>query len=281
MSSAPTNTTTTNLSAPWQGQQGPLENVFGQAGTIYNDAKSWPQYYNQGSTVSGLTAPQLQQGQQQYQYGQQGGDQALQAANNSTAQISSGYYMNNQNPDLQNVEQQATAQALPAIQSQFIAGGGMNGGLAAQASAAGISNTVGQLGYQNYNDQIQNMERANLAAPGVDQAQASDLAQGANYGNMLQNQNQAQLNNSVQEWNYNQNLPINMLGVYDNFVSGNYGSQGSTTTPVYHNQTASAVGGALGGAATGASLGSMAGPYGTAIGAVGGGIAGLLSGLYS
>lgn len=90
-------------------------------------------------------------------------------------------------------------------------------------------------------------------------------------GGTLQGQQQQQ-----NEWDYQNNYlnpqqwPLRGLNALESAVSGiPYGSSSSSTTPMYQNKTA----GALGGAASGAAMGSMFGPWGTAIG---GGVGGLL-----
>jgi hypothetical protein len=269
-SSAPSNTTSTTTAQPWSGQQPYLSDMMSQAAYLYNT--DTPQYYPT-STVAQMNQPETSALGAQYNYGMNGGDPSLIAANGSNAAISSGYFLNNQNPQLQQVEQQADAAALPAIQSQFIAGGGLNGGLAAQASAQGLANANANIGYQNYNDQIQNMEKANFTAPMIDSAQGTDLQNAQNFGSALQNQDQQNITADVNRWNYNQNLPYNMLGMFDNFIQGSYGGSTATSTPNYKNPLASGLSGAAGGAALGTEIDPG---YGTAIGAVAGGLAGWL-----
>jgi hypothetical protein len=98
-----------------------------------------------------------------------------------------------------------------------------------------------------------------------------------NADSQTQNQNQAQLTNLVNQWNYNENLPYNMLGMYDNYISGSYGGSQTQTQPYYSNGTANQLAGVAGGLTTGATIGSAAGPYGTAIGAGVGALAGYFS----
>lgn len=113
--------------------------------------------------------------------------------------------------------------------------------------------------------------RLGLSQQGLAQANAQALL---GYGGVQQGQNQ-----QVADWNYQQfadlrDWNLRGLSALESAVSGvPYSTSQATTTPVYHNKTA----GALGGAATGASMGSAFGPWGTAIGAVGGGLMGYFS----
>jgi hypothetical protein len=81
--------------------------------------------------------------------------------------------------------------------------------------------------------------------------------------------NQAILNNQIAAYDYNQTLPLQMLGTYDSFINGNYGGTTVTQQPYYNNSSSNSLGMALGGAGIGASIG---GPYGAAAG----GLTGLL-----
>lgn len=100
-----------------------------------------------------------------------------------------------------------------------------------------------------------------------------DLASRLQAGQAYDMQNQAMLNDEVNRFNYQQNLPGMNLDAYIQRLTGMPGSTSTTQLPTqYRNQTA----GALGGALAGGQLGSVFGPWGTGIGAVLGGLGGLL-----
>lgn len=82
-----------------------------------------------------------------------------------------------------------------------------------------------------------------------------------NAGAQQQQQNQAQLQDAINRWNYSWQLPYNMLNTYQSQVGGNYGSTGtgSTSSPYYINQGANALSGALGGGILGNSIGNLFG----------------------
>lgn len=307
------NTKTTTTQQPWSGQQGSLDNLYAQANNLQSGYM--PQYFPQ-STVSGLTSGQqgdisnlsslgnygssalnaansgvaglASQGNSQFQQGQN-------SAQNALLQQSSGADLSAQNPYFQQMAQTTLANTMPSINASFANGNRSDSGLAARASSEGANDAIGQLAYQNYQTGLQNqLTAAGQESTNYDNANKTTVAAGAvaptiygaqleggqdayNADSQTQAQNQAQLTNQVNQWNYNQNLPYNMLGMYDNYISGSYGGSTTQSTPYSSNGTANALGGALGGAATGATIGSAAGPYGTAIGAVGGALAGYFS----
>lgn len=138
-------------------------------------------------------------------------------------------------------------------------------------SQLGLQQNAASMAASNYLNQQGNQIKAGAIAPTLDQQQLGDLQAGYNAAGQTQSDLQNQVNSAIDQWNYNQALPFNMLGMYQNYTGGNYGGASTINTPYHTNTGASA----LGGAASGAMLGSVAGPYGMAAGAVLGGLAGL------
>jgi hypothetical protein len=101
-----------------------------------------------------------------------------------------------------------------------------------------------------------------------------DLAQLQGAGQMYDTQNQAQLNDQINRFNYEQNRPGMAL---DSLLARLSGMPGSTQTTQLPTQYRNAAGGAMGGALAGAQLGSVIPGLGTGIGALAGG---LLGGLF-
>jgi hypothetical protein len=157
--------------------------------------------------------------------------------------------------------------------------------------ANALTNTAGQLAYQNYDAErarqmaaigmsgdIYSQERGRQqamigAAPQLAAADYADIGQLMQTGQIAEGYQDVALQDAVNRFNFAQQAPYQKLQSY---LSGAYGApmgtQGSVTTPTYGRSQAA---GALGGAATGAAIGSTFGPYGAAIG---GGV-GLLGGL--
>jgi hypothetical protein len=183
-----------------------------------------------------------------------------------------------------------------AQQAQALAQQGMLGGygLTEQAQQTALQGLLGglgateaaqQLASNNLNTQTQQQMQGMFAVPGLDQSMLGDVGQAYNAYGQLQAQNQNQINAAIDQWNYNQALPWNTLGLYQGLISGGYGGQGASqmTQPYYSNTGSNVLSGILGGATLGAGLlgpsglGLIGGSSGGGVGL--GGLAGLLFGV--
>lgn len=131
-----------------------------------------------------------------------------------------------------------------------------------------LTNTAGQLAYQNYEAERARQMAATGAAPQMAQADYQDIQQLLNVGQAQETYQEMALQDAINRFNYQQNLPAAKLQQY---LSAAYGSPqgGITTQPVYRNMGANILGGAIGGYAL-----SGGNPYATAGGAVAGGLLG-------
>ena len=150
----------------------------------------------------------------------------------------------------------AFAPVVNEVQSQFAKAGRYGSGANQQALAAALAPAAMQL-----------QADAISQAPAI---QNADLAQLGDVGAAREAQAQAELQDQVNRFNFEQNKDMNKLQQYMSLVGG--GTVGSNTVqPVFRNRPASVLGGAL----TGAQLGAATG-MGAGMGAVGGGLLGLL-----
>lgn len=131
-----------------------------------------------------------------------------------------------------------------------------------------LTNTAGQLAYQNYEAERARQMAATGAAPQMAQADYQDIQQLLNVGQAQETYQEMALQDAINRFNYEQNLPAAKLQQY---LSAAYGSPqgGITTQPVYRNMGANILGGAIGGYAL-----SGGNPYATAGGAALGGLLG-------
>lgn len=169
-------------------------------------------------------------------------------AQNQLSQTIGGKYLSaDSNPYLQGAVQKALDQVRQNVNSQF---SGDNYGSSAnqQFLARSLADTALPIYAQNYSNERQNQLSALNAAPGLQSANAQQLALA---GNLADSQS-----------------PFAALQRYQSLLNGFTGSSSTTTQPYFTNPLGSAAGGALGGYLIG-------GPFGAAIG---GGV-GLLSGL--
>lgn len=134
--------------------------------------------------------------------------------------------------------------------------------------ANSLTGTAGQLAYQNYDAERAAQERAALGAPGLAATDYGDIAQLAAAGQAQEAYQAQALQDRINRFNYQQNLPQQQLS---NFLSAAYGAprgEGTFSKQVYAPSRAST---ALGGALAG-------GQYFGTPGAIIGGLAGLLGG---
>lgn len=176
----------------------------------------------------------------------------------------------------------ARAQQLQAsLAGQGIGAQGFENARAQQLQAALQGQQIGASGYEQGQNRLlsdltnqrslqQNL--LNFSSPLAAQDYL-DLAQLQGAGQAYDTQNQAQLNDQVNRWNYQQNAPGMAL---DSLLQRLSGLPGSTQTTQLPTQYRNLAGGAVGGALAGAQLGSIIPGLGTGIGALLGGIGGLL-----
>jgi hypothetical protein len=133
-----------------------------------------------------------------------------------------------------------------------------------------LADTAGQLAYQNYADERARQMAAMGAAPEMAAADYGDIQRLMTVGQAQESYQQAALQDAINRFNYEQNLPSAKL---QQFLSAAYGSpMGGITTsvvPQYSNQFANVLGGGVAGYAL-----SGGNPYATAGGAAAGGLLG-------
>jgi len=172
----------------------------------------------------------------------------------------------------QTAYQDATQQALSNASRAGRYGSGAMGTALDRAGgvfANALTNTAGQLAYQNYDTERGRQQAMIGAAPGLAAADYQDINQLLQTGQAAEGYQEAAMADAVNRFNFAQQAPYMKLQSY---LSGAYGAPSGMqqTTPVYRNQ----MGNVLGGALTGAALGG--GGAGSAVGALVGGGLGLL-----
>ena len=131
--------------------------------------------------------------------------------------------------------------------------------------ANALTNTAGQLAYQNYDTERGRQQAMIGAAPGLAGADYTDINQLLQTGQAAEGYQEAAMADAVNRFNFAQQAPYMKLQSY---LSGAYGAPSGMqqTTPVYRNQVGNVLGGALAGAALGGGTGLGAG-VGAGIGA--------------
>lgn len=122
-------------------------------------------------------------------------------------------------------------------------------GQASNALAQQLSNTAGQLAFQNYANERQRQAAATMAAPAMAQADYQDIQNLLNAGQLREGYTGQQLQSDIARFNFQQNAPQRNLATFLSSVYGNpLVNQGQRTTGGY--QEASGLQNLLGTAAT-------------------------------
>jgi len=281
LSGSPTINTTTRSSAPWVDEQPYIREIMSGAQQAYqSDA---PSYFPQ-STVIGFS-PQTQGALQATESRALSGSPLQRAGMDQALSTVQGDYLN-ANPFLTGAYNAASApvieqwrnQIAPGIDSSFSRAGRLGSGAYAQArntseSTLGRSLTdmSSKMAYANYAAERQNQLSTARAAPGMAQSDYSDMNQLMSVGAAREGLEQAQLQDRISRFNWEQERPWNQLARYSGLVSGGYGMQEEVAEPIVSDARRSFLSGALGGA----QLGSMIGTGYPGYGAIAGGLLGL------
>ncbi|WP_458401138.1 hypothetical protein [Mailhella sp.] len=332
MGSSGGSTTTVQKADPWSGQQPYLTDVFTQAKEFYDSGILSPDYYP-GQTL----APQSDWTKQALAMQAEralSGSASVEAAEKAVGGIASGEAQaenvglgalnrlagqdvnegnaglaaleamsSGQNPWLDSLYQDASREALSALDGSYSLAGRYGSGAHAAARADAASGLAAEMYGSAYEQQMQAAAQAASAYnAGLGQQISAAQAAGQLYGQGLSQQVQAAgmakllagqgyedaaalaeagaaqesyaqqlLNSQIDRWNYDQQKELSALNAYNQLIQGNYGS---TTTTTGKQESASSP---LGGVTAGASLGgSVAGPWGALIGGIGGGLLSLL-----
>jgi hypothetical protein len=278
---------TTSSTAPWGPQQGYILDVFKNAQSQFQGGG--PQWYT-GDTLAGFT-PEQKAAQQQASSWATGAGSDFASQMLQAAAYNLGEGMNvGANPWLQAAIQSATRPIfqgltdaggpLQAARNQAVATGQYGGsrqGVAEGLATSRATEQAGNIGAQMTNQawqQALQQQLSTLLGGGSIMSAATQPAQVLSaVGAEKQNYAQQLIDNMMQKWNYEQNLPMMMLQNYSNLVGGNYGGTSYGTVPTGRSGGAT---GALGGAMSGAALGSLVPGIGTAVGAGIGGLIGLM-----
>jgi hypothetical protein len=168
----------------------------------------------------------------------------------------------------QTAYQDATQQALSNASRAGRYGSGAMGTALDRAGgvfANALTNTAGQLAFQNYDIERGRQQAMIGAAPGLAGADYTDINQLLQTGQAAEGYQEAAMADAVNRFNFAQQAPYQKLQSY---LSGAYGAPSGmqVSQPVYRNQVGNILGGALTGAALGGGTGLGAGT-GAAIGA--------------
>ena len=275
-------TTTVQKSDPWGGQQPFLRSQMGLAAGLagapvedtsnvgYSGADAFRadpnrlEFY-QGSTVAPFSNETETALQMQAARGFMGSPLEAAGKGELTNTLAGGY-LGAGNPYFSNMMDSVAGDVRSRMDAQFGNSGRYGSGAHAHAMADALSDVAGKLGYANYENERENMQRAAFAAPGMAALDYQNIGMLADAGAQRENLAQAQINEDIERFNFNQMEPWTRLGLMQSLTEGNYGGTG-TATSTGMIPRGSRFGGAMSGALGGAGIGASFGPWGAGIGA--------------
>lgn len=245
-------TNTVQKADPWAGQQPYLTDVYGQAQNLYG---SNPLQFFPGQTFANL-APETEASLNFQTNRALQGSPLTQAAQGQLTSTLQGDYLSAGNPYMSNMMDSVAQQVRPRIDAQFAQSGRYGSGAHANAAASALSNTAGQMAYQNYGDERQNQLRAMLFAPQLAQQDYFDAAKLAEVGGVREDLAQQGINEQMQRFQFENMAPWQQLAMYQNMIQGNPGRVDTSSTTMPRRSLGA---GLLGGGIAGGGLGYMLG----------------------
>lgn len=249
-----------------QGMQG-AQNLYQQG----------PQQYYPGQTVVGFS-PETEAALGMQSSRAQAGSPVMNAGNayaaNTLNSTPTSQFGGATNPYLDQMFNQAAGSTQTRLASEF-AGGGRNIGAAQPARAEELGNLATSI-YGGAYEGGQNRMAADLGqqrqiqmgvlgmAPQLAQSDYNDADRLASVGQTREDLTGRQMQDAAARWDYGQNAPGNSLDQYLGRLQGYPGGTSTSTTPIYRNGAAGAIGGA--------GVGAQFGPWGALLGGLLGGL---------
>jgi len=258
---------TVQKTEPWDEQKEYLKTTFKLAQGLTGADAATPQdfqnspfqmNYFPGSTVADFS-PETQLAMAMQTDRAINGSPVQNAAENYTADTLSGKYLDAGNPYFQGMIQNVSNAITPMVDSKFEMSGRYGGGAHKKALTDSLANAGSQLAYQNYGDERNNMARAAAFAPEIGNLDYQNIGALSEVGANRENLAQARINEDIERFNYGQMEPLTRLGLYNNFIQGNYGGTGTGTTTGtgYQRSGSNTFGNVLGGIGTAAKVASL------------------------
>lgn len=227
---------------PWAAQQPFLTFGFDEAKRLYQNG---PYQFYPNSTVvpfSGQTSDALA--------GIEGraraGSPNIGAAQGELGKTLGGEYLSAGNPNFGAMMGRIASEITPQIDAKFAGSGRYGSGAHSAALSSALSDTAGQLAFQNYDAERGRMFNAMGLAPGLAQADYMDLSQLANVGAVREGKAGEELSDQIQRFNFDQNAPDEALRRMMTLVAGGqYGGQNVQTSSSNQGTTAGDLAGGL------------------------------------
>lgn len=229
-------------SAPWEGQQSYLKTGFGKAQTLL-DAGPYQFYPN--STVVPFSN-QTQDALTGIEARARAGSPVQAAGSAEALKTIRGDYLDAGNPAFSAMMKRVSSEVTPQIGATFAGAGRYGSGAHAGALSSALTDTAGQLAFQNYGDERNRMGQMTAAAPQIAQGDYLDLAQLFGAGQQREAKAGEELSDQVQRFNFEQQAPDEALRRYMSLVAGgSYGGQNVQTTSANRGTSMNDIAGGL------------------------------------
>jgi len=260
---------TTTRTEPWAEQKPFLETGFKRAEDLYSGGKMTPDYYA-GPTTAGFSAPQTaaQTGALDYLSGPRPQAQQMSAENASLGLMSGEVDVSRFDPVADAVRAQAMSQltgnVLPGIRqqiTQYQPGGSTRGDIlqanAVASTQEDITNKIATAQFGAYKDAQDRQLGALGRYPSIMGAPLQQFDAMSSIGGQQRAMEQAGIDESMQRYSYESQLPTIGLQNYLAGISGDYGGTTTATGPGGPSPWVTALAGGLGMAAGGPMMSSM------------------------
>ena len=260
---------TTTRTEPWAEQKPYLETGFKRAEDLYSSGRMTPEYFG-GPTTAGFTPYQEQAQEQAYDYitGPRAAAQQMGAEEAQLAMLSGDVDTTRFDPVADAVRAQAMAQltgnVLPGIRqqiTQYNPGGSTRGDIiqaqAISSAQEDITNKIASAQFQAYKDAQDRRMGALGRYPSIMGAPLQQYAAMSAIGAQPRSLDLAGIDEAMQRYSYESQLPTIGLQNYLAGISGDYGGTTTATGPAGPNPMVTALAGGLGlamGGPMGASL---------------------------
>ena len=267
--SNPSNVTTTSTNEPSEYIQPYLTPALNDAQNLYES--SAPNFYPDATYVG--FAPETEQALKLAQARAIQGNPLLGSAQTEVNNVLTGQYLNpGSNPYLQNLYSDMAGDVTSAVNSQFTNAGRFGSGANQEILADSLGQLANEVYANNYNTERANMVNSTQLAPGLADADYTDIQALAGVGAERENLSTAMLEDSLGRFNYEQQKPYAKLNQYLGALGAPVPQTTISNKPVFRNVGGSLLSGALQGADLAGNFNSIS----PGMGAAGGGLLGLL-----
>lgn len=228
-----------------------LESLLERADTEYGSGR--PNYFPNSTVVP--FSPQSELALRMTEEEALAGSPITTNAQNLANRTIMGDFVMANNPFFESAYQAAANPVIESVNSQFSKAGRLGSGANADVLSRSLADLSGSMSYKNYADERARQMAAAGAAQGFRDMSFADPARLAQVGAAREQMSQAQLQDEINRFNFNENVERQKLQDYAALVrGGTLGGTSTTQQPTFYNPAANYLGLGLGAAALGNSL---------------------------